>query len=165
MIGAYIHVPFCRTLCPYCDFFSVDIAGSVPSAYVEALIQEIRSFPKTRGLLSIFFGGGTPSLIDESGLAAIMDALRNKFRVPAECEITVEANPDDVTAELVETWKRAGINRVSLGVQGFNDETLRYLGRRHDAAAAAVACRLVGESFGNWEIRRTSSPRPLSSAS
>lgn len=150
MIGAYIHIPFCRTLCPYCDFFSVDIAGTVPPAYVDALIREVQSFPPARALSTIFFGGGTPSLMEEAGLARILDALRRNFKVADDCEITIEANPDDVTPELVKAWKRVGVNRVSLGVQSFNDATLRYLGRRHDAATAAGACRLVAEAFDNW---------------
>ena len=150
MIGAYIHIPYCRTLCPYCDFFSVDIAGAVPTAYVEAVCREILTFPDTRVLSTVFFGGGTPSLVEESGLDRIVETLRDKFRVVDDCEMTIEANPDDVTTELIEAWKRVGINRVSLGVQSFNDATLRYLGRRHDAATAIRACNLVAGGFDNW---------------
>ena len=150
MIGAYIHIPFCRTLCPYCDFFSVDIAGAVPSAYVEALCQEILSFLHAGVLATIFFGGGTPSLMEESGLTRIVDVLSYKFRIADDCETTIEANPDDITPELIEAWKRVGINRVSLGVQSFNNGTLRYLARRHDVATAVRACNLVADAFDNW---------------
>jgi oxygen-independent coproporphyrinogen-3 oxidase len=161
MIGAYVHIPFCRTLCPYCDFYSVDIAGAVPSAYVEAVCREILTFPRTRPVSTAFLGGGTPSLVEEAGLARIVDALSHKFRIAADCEITIEANPDDVTPELVEAWKRVGVNRVSLGVQSFNDATLRYLGRRHDAATAARACRLVAGAFDNWGMDIVFGAKPV----
>lgn len=161
MIGAYIHIPFCRTLCPYCDFYSVDIAGAIPSAYVDAVCREILSFPRVRAVSTIFFGGGTPSLVEEAGLARIVDALGHKFRIAADCEMTIEANPDDVTPELVEAWKRVGVNRVSLGIQSFNDVTLRYLGRRHDAATALRACRLVADAFANWGMDLIFGAKPV----
>ncbi|HUW60454.1 MAG TPA: radical SAM family heme chaperone HemW [Candidatus Bathyarchaeia archaeon] len=167
MIGVYIHIPFCRTLCPYCDFFSVDIAGAVPSAYVESVCQEILTFPRAGALANagtlaaIFFGGGTPSLMKESGLRCILEALRKKFAVTADAEITIESNPDDVTTELIEAWKRAGINRVTLGVQSFNGATLRYLGRRHDAATAVRACKLVAGGFDNWGMDLIFGAKPV----
>jgi len=89
-------------------------------------------------------------LMEEPGLGRILDTLSHKFRIADDCETTIEANPDDVTAKLIEAWKRVGINRVSLGVQSFNGATLRYLGRRHDAATAIRACNLVAGAFDNW---------------
>lgn len=89
-------------------------------------------------------------MVEEGGLARILDALQSKTGIAPDAEITIEANPDDVTAALVEGWKRVGINRVSLGVQSFDDATLRYLGRRHDAATAVRACGLVAGTFDNW---------------
>ena len=149
MIGLYIHVPFCRTLCPYCDFVRLPIAGAVPSAYADAVCQEIESFHGPDDAHTVFLGGGTPSLLDPGTLAAILESVRLRFKLCGP-EITIEANPDDVEPVLADAWKDLGINRVSLGVQSFDDAVLRYLGRRHDADEARRACGIVAERFDNW---------------
>lgn len=152
MLAIYLHIPYCRTICPYCDFVRAPLRqGGVPDAFVNALCSEIEAFDGPRETDTIFFGGGTPSLIAPESLETILTVLRRRFTY-ADPEITVEANPDDVEPELVRAWEALGVNRVSLGVQSFDDETLRYLGRRHDAARALRACELVRERFENWSM-------------
>jgi oxygen-independent coproporphyrinogen-3 oxidase len=151
MMGIYVHIPFCRTICPYCDFVRSAITGSVPESYIDALLQEIEACEGSTAANSIFFGGGTPSLLTPEALARILDALHKRFDL-TNAEITLEANPDDVTADLVATWRDAGINRVSLGVQSFHEATLEYLGRRHDAEAAHKACDIIAARFPNWSM-------------
>jgi len=152
VIGVYVHIPYCRTICPYCDFVKRPIKGAVPKAFLDALREEIASFEGDPDVDGVFFGGGTPSLIAVDDFASIMDALRARFRFTPDAEVTLEANPDDVTGDLIDKWLACGVNRVSLGVQSFNDETLRYLGRRHDADGARRACALVAERLANWNM-------------
>ncbi len=148
-IGLYIHVPYCRVLCPYCDYVKKRCAGDPPAAFADALCAEIKNYegPGTGG--SIFFGGGTPSLLKPEALGAIFEALHQRFSL-VDPEIGIEANPDDVNGERLAAWKSLGVNRVSLGVQSFDDETLRYLGRCHDSAQARSACEQVAEQFDDW---------------
>ncbi|NIA15625.1 MAG: radical SAM protein, partial [Nitrospiraceae bacterium] len=139
MIGVYVHIPFCRTRCPYCDFLSQPTPGAVPTAFADALVHEIDAYDGPVDARTVFFGGGTPSLLTPESLTRILETLRRRFRLE-QPEISLEANPDDVTATLADAWRDLGINRVSLGVQSFDDAVLRYLGRRHDAAIAHRAC-------------------------
>ncbi len=243
MIAIYVHIPFCRTRCPYCDFVSEAVSGDPPRNYVDAIIREINEFsviargritntqsdqapsashsrPSSRhsrangnpypcssrrfrsharcgrppdrpgapteglqfsrqrrgaepgtlkreqhtwcgnegivagagGVRSVFFGGGTPSLLAPSALQRILDAIRNHIGLRPGAEITLEANPDDVTPGLADAWRDMGINRVSLGVQHFDDRVLRYLGRRHDGDTARRACAIIAERFVNWNL-------------
>lgn len=149
--GVYIHIPFCRTRCPYCDFVSNAIPGAVPSEFISALCEEIHNYAGPTAISSIFFGGGTPSLLNLADLEKIFQALLSVFNVSSS-EITLEANPDDVSAELARGWRAIGFNRVSLGVQSFDDATLQYLGRRHDASKAFRAVETVAAEFENWNI-------------
>jgi oxygen-independent coproporphyrinogen-3 oxidase len=151
MFGIYIHIPYCRRACAYCDFLRTPIPGNVPGRFVDALCREIGEFSGPDEAGSVFFGGGTPSLLAADDLSRILDAVRGRFRL-IEPEISLEANPDDVTPELADGWLAAGINRVSLGVQSFDDRVLRYLGRRHDAAGAIAACATVSQRFDNWAM-------------
>jgi len=151
-LALYVHIPFCRTLCPYCDFVRESCVGAVPDVYIEALCREIASFSGTPEAKSLFIGGGTPSLLGVSQLERIVSAVTARFRLCERAEITVEANPDDVTPGLLSAWRALGVNRLSLGVQSFDDEALRYLGRRHDAASARRACEAVAAVFENWSI-------------
>ena len=149
--GVYVHIPFCRTICPYCDFVKEPVKGSVPERYAEALCREIAEFEGPNSAQSVFLGGGTPSLIAPGTFETILNALHNRFDLDG-AEITTESNPDDVTPELVGAWKAMGVTRVSLGVQSFDDVALRYLGRRHDAASAISACKTVGKTFDRWSL-------------
>lgn len=149
MIGIYLHIPFCKTRCPYCDFVSNAVLGPVPEAFVRAVCREIEEFAGPEVAGTVFVGGGTPSLLEPGMLERILAAIRSRF-VLDDPEITVEANPDDVTPLLVEAWLSMGVNRISLGVQSFDDGVLHYLGRRHDAARARLACEVVSERCANW---------------
>ncbi len=136
MIGFYVHIPFCLSRCHYCDFVS-GIASSDPlkKAYVEALIREMRFLSGSyvyRGLLStLYFGGGTPSLLSLSQLSMLLDELRALYGFSDGLEITLESNPEDVTEDLARGWKEIGINRVSLGFQSMESHILKVLGRRN----------------------------------
>ena len=140
MPGLYVHFPFCASKCIYCDFYARVRKDWKP--YVEALLQEIRerasalSVPPT----TLYFGGGTPSLLPARLLARVADACRESFRVQAFEEFTVEVNPDDVTPALAASLREMGVSRVSMGVQSFDDAQLRWMRRRHTAAQAEAAC-------------------------
>ncbi len=162
MTGVYIHIPYCRTVCPYCDFVKRPTKGPVPEPFIDALLREIETYDGYPDVNSVFFGGGTPSLVAPASLERIFTALERRLRLAGDKEITLEANPDDVTAELVKAWKNLGVNRVSLGVQSFDDDTLRYLGRRHDADTARGACALVAETFENWSLDLIFGAHPVS---
>lgn len=161
MFGVYVHVPYCRTRCPYCDFVSEAVPGAPPDAYTAALCREIAAFGGPDTADSIFFGGGTPSLLPLSALEKVLDALSRRFTLSPDVEITAEANPDDITPGLVAGWKALGVNRVSLGVQSLNDGVLRWLGRRHDAAAARRAVNQVSEAFDNWSMDLIFGAKPV----
>jgi putative oxygen-independent coproporphyrinogen III oxidase len=148
--GLYIHVPFCKTKCPYCDFYSIT-SGTPSERWLEALASEASRY---RGLFgtfdTLYIGGGTPSLLREAEIARLFDILTGAFDFSAGSETTIEANPDDVTSRALANWRELGVDRVSLGVQSFDDDALRFLRRRHDAARARVALALLREAgFSN----------------
>jgi len=149
--GIYIHIPFCRKKCGYCAFSSEVLREEVPKAFIRALCSEILEFQGPDESSSIFLGGGTPSLLGEKDLECIFGSLYERFHFQAP-EITIEVNPDDVTPEKADAWKALGINRVSLGVQSFDDDTLRFLDRRHDALSAKKAARIIADRFSNWNM-------------
>jgi len=149
MLGVYIHIPFCRSLCPYCDFVRQPLAGGVPRPFTDALCGELESFDGPAEADTVYVGGGTPSLLAPDDLGRILAAVRRRFTL-VDPEVTIEANPDDCAPALADAWQDLGVNRVSLGVQSFDDRVLRYLGRRHDAAGARRACELVADRFDNW---------------
>jgi len=137
--GLYVHVPFCRGKCHYCDFYSVT-SLSLVSAYLEALDKEAQLYQGRFGAFdTLYLGGGTPSLLEGPQLRALMDCLRRHFSFSPEAEITLEANPDDLNPEKLALLQDLGVNRLSLGVQSFDDAELRFLGRRHTARQAAQA--------------------------
>ena len=142
MSGLYLHVPFCKTKCPYCDFYSITSGMSV-AGWISAVAEEAALYRGVFGTFdTLYVGGGTPSLLGEEEIHALFDVLTAAFDFALDSEITIEANPDDVTASKLETWRDLGVNRVSLGVQSFDDSELRFLRRRHDAAQAE---RSIGE--------------------
>lgn len=145
MAGIYIHVPFCRSFCKYCDFYSIT-DESPKIDFVEAIIREaeLRSgYLEGEPVETIYFGGGTPSLLTVIQLKSILDTIRTKMKVSGDPEITVEVNPDDVAEGYFASLKGIGVNRISLGVQSWDDKRLKYLGRRHNAAQSAEALGLV----------------------
>lgn len=139
--GIYIHLPYCVSRCSYCAFVvSTDPASR--SRYLQALGREMELVrAQTRDALfdSVYLGGGTPSVIPPEDFAALLKRIQSEFRIAEDSEVTAEANPEDVTEGLLDSWKRAGVNRVSLGVQALEDAVLRAAGRRHDAMAARRA--------------------------
>jgi oxygen-independent coproporphyrinogen III oxidase len=149
--GVYVHIPFCRSLCGYCGFTRYKMDGPVPPEFIEALCTEISQFRGPDCGQSLFFGGGTPSLLAARDLEKLFKVLHQRFRF-SDPEISIEVNPDDVTLEKARVWKGLGINRVSIGIQSFEDAVLRYMGRRHDAAGAHKAIEIISSSFTNWGI-------------
>lgn len=142
-ISFYIHIPFCGSKCLYCDFLSYSGREKYISAYVKALIAEIKAFKTDSRVISVFFGGGTPSVIDEHYTAEIMAAIRDNFRLSADAEITTEANPGTVTEDKLKAYRACGINRISFGVQAMQDRLLKRIGRIHTAKQAAESVRLA----------------------
>jgi len=145
-LGVYIHYPYCRKLCPYCDFAVTVVprAGAPHEAYVEALLAELAAAPPLpeRRLVSIYLGGGTPSLLPPPLIGRLVAAARERFAATdAALEVTLEANPTDCTAEQMAAWRAAGINRVSIGVQSTDPAELALLGRDHHQGDGAAALR------------------------
>jgi len=148
--GLYIHWPFCAAKCPYCDFNS-HVRGEVDqSRWTRAYSSEIRRLAADtpgRVLSSVFFGGGTPSLMQADTVAGILDAVRDNWTVANDIEITLEANPTSVEADRFRGYREAGVNRLSLGVQALNDRDLRALGRMHSVAEALQALEIARSTF------------------
>jgi putative oxygen-independent coproporphyrinogen III oxidase len=141
--GLYVHVPFCRSKCPYCDFSSITAPEIIP-AYLEALEKEALLYQDSfNSFDSLYLGGGTPSLLTSAQLAALMKNLRRTFAFVPDSEITLEANPDDVTPAKLAVWRDLGVNRLSLGVQSFDEAELRFLKRRHTARRTRQALELI----------------------
>ena len=137
--GIYLHVPFCAQKCPYCDFYSRAYRNSTADAWFQAMLRNIRALPAHLPVDSVYFGGGTPSLIPPAQIAAMLDAVRMRCDCVADTEVTLEANPRTVTDDRLRVWKSAGVNRLSVGVQSFRDEILQTLGRTHTAQQAKDA--------------------------
>jgi|WetSurMetagenome_2_1015567.scaffolds.fasta_scaffold00031_66 oxygen-independent coproporphyrinogen III oxidase len=136
----YIHIPFCVKKCLYCDFYSIRADGQTIDRYVSALCREMTMRRNAAGRIdSVYIGGGTPSILSGKHIAQIMDRLRDNFSLAAGAEITSEANPESLTEDKATVMSRAGINRISLGVQSLNDNELALLGRPHDSTAAIKA--------------------------
>jgi len=170
MAGIYIHIPFCKRRCIYCDFFSTTQSEKRPT-YIHALCQELemrKNYLEGEEIETIYLGGGTPSQLTEKELNEIFTSLYNIYKVKEDAEITLEANPDDLTPEYVSMLRRLPINRISMGIQTFQEETLKQLHRRHTARQAIEAfhrCReadfrnisidlmygLPGETLDTWK--------------
>jgi oxygen-independent coproporphyrinogen III oxidase len=155
MAGIYIHIPFCKKLCFYCDFYHV-ISLKDNSAFINSLMAEAtlrKDYLRNESVSTIYFGGGTPSVFSVQDINRIIDHLNKLFTIDADCEITIELNPDDVTRLYACELREAGINRVSLGVQSWRDIDLKMLNRRHDSAQAAQALKdIILEGFRNVTI-------------
>lgn len=141
-LSLYVHWPWCVRKCPYCDFNS-HASGTVPETrYVEALLQELEReahWAGSREIRTIYFGGGTPSLMSAEGFTALLDGIRQRVCVASDAEISMEANPGTADEAKFEAYAEAGVNRLSLGIQSFDDASLKRLGRIHDRAAAVRA--------------------------
>jgi putative oxygen-independent coproporphyrinogen III oxidase len=147
MAGIYIHIPFCRKVCGYCDFYrttSLELKDNYPEILkIEADIR--KDYLGGEAIETIYFGGGTPSLIGVPALTGILRALGSANKVNSNAEVTIEVNPDDINRQYLSDLRVAGFNRISIGVQSWSDKTLRMLGRRHDAAQAVDAVKMSHE--------------------
>ncbi|MFI3327693.1 MAG: radical SAM family heme chaperone HemW [Rikenellaceae bacterium] len=155
MSALYLHIPFCRRLCGYCDFFK-SVKHDRMAELFAAMMVELEServMLSSNKLRTIYFGGGTPSLMSADQVTQFMERIAALYDVSGVEEVTFEANPDDITPEYLRALRSVGINRLSLGVQSFDDATLRFMNRRHDAAQAVQAIQWAREAgFGNIAI-------------
>jgi len=160
--GVYIHIPFCKQACHYCNFhFSTSLRYK--EEFLESLVKEIDItcyFANTNNVAdpketinTIYFGGGTPSILNAEDLELIFGALHKKFIISPAAEITLEANPDDITAKKLTEWRRIGINRLSIGIQSFNEEELQWMNRAH-TAADSIKCieEILSHGFSNFSV-------------
>ncbi len=152
----YIHVPFCIKKCQYCDFLSAPSSKGERQEYAESLCRQIRTYgklAKAYHVVSIFVGGGTPSILDKEELLGIFDAVRDTFTVDGDAEITIEVNPGTVTEEKLKAYLKAGINRLSIGLQSAENEELQVLGRIHTYEEFLSTYGLAREmGFGNINV-------------
>ncbi|RKQ68684.1 radical SAM family heme chaperone HemW [Oceanibaculum indicum] len=154
-LAVYVHWPFCRSKCPYCDFNSHVSASIDHARWRAALLREIDHYAdRTPGRIvtSVFFGGGTPSLMEPATAAAVIEHIGKRWRLDKGVEITLEANPTSVEAALLAGFRNAGVNRVSLGVQALNDADLKFLGREHSAREALEAVDIAARLFDRFSF-------------
>ena len=155
MAGLYVHVPFCTRRCVYCDFY-VTTTNRDTAGFARAVAREIeavgREFGPREPLATLYVGGGTPSLLSHADLGAILGAVRRHFDLTPEAEVTLEANPEDVTAAGVGAWRDLGVTRVSLGVQSFFDEDLAFMTRNHDGTGAEAAIEHIAKAFDSFSV-------------
>ena len=146
MAGIYIHIPFCKNKCTYCDFHFSTTYHSYQDKMIDAIVEELKQrsdYLKGEFVETIYFGGGTPSLINLVGLSKIIETIYSFFIVTDTPEITLETNPDDITLELVHSWKSAGINRLSIGIQSFDEEVLKWMNRAHNVTQSFQAIQFA----------------------
>jgi len=159
-LSLYVHLPWCLKKCPYCDFNSHEWRGGTASeppesAYIDALMADLEaSLPLIwgRSVHSIFFGGGTPSLFSPHAIERLISGLRARLRLEADCEITLEANPGTFEKDRFKAFRAAGVTRLSIGVQSFNDAHLKALGRVHDGAQARAALAEAAQAFDTFNL-------------
>lgn len=159
-LGIYVHIPFCKRKCNYCDFVSCTRID-MQDTYIEAILKEIEYYRNkiteegrnNFKITTIYFGGGTPSIIDERYIVQILNSIKTNFMVDINAEITIEVNPGTVTREKIQTYKKAGINRISIGLQSTDNEILENLGRIHNFDEFIETYRIVRETgFENVNI-------------
>ncbi|HEY4150220.1 MAG TPA: radical SAM family heme chaperone HemW [Chitinophagaceae bacterium] len=155
MAGIYLHIPFCKKACHYCNFhFSTSL--TLKNDFTGALLREIElqhNYLQGEVIETVYLGGGTPSLLERQELESIMHKLRQEFTIHPRAEFTLEANPDDISPEKLAAWKEAGINRLSIGIQSFFEEDLQWMNRAHDARQAEESIRLAqAAGFHNLTI-------------
>lgn len=156
-LSLYVHLPWCVSKCPYCDFNSHGLKGDLPEdRYVDALLRDLEGQLDTndpRSLVSIFLGGGTPSLFSAAAIARLLDGIRDRLTLIDDIEITLEANPGTVEQARFESYRAAGINRLSIGIQSFDPQQLKTLGRIHDKTEAIGAVESAGAAgFDNFNL-------------
>ena len=155
MAGIYVHIPFCKSRCRYCDFFSTTQLEK-RELYIDALINEWQTYQSKwsrQEIQTLYLGGGTPSLLSIESLHKLLHSILNSINPNTIQEITLEANPGDITADKIQAWRAIGINRLSIGIQSFNDRLLQLVGRRHNAKQAIQAVRTAqAEGINNISI-------------
>ena len=154
-LAIYIHWPFCKSKCPYCDFNSHVQASIDNQAWLDAYLKQIENFAhiiKDKTITSIFFGGGTPSLMPANTVNKIIDKLFSLSKTTDDIEITLEANPTSIESQKFVEFKAAGINRVSIGIQSFNEMDLKFLGREHSKQEAIAALKIANSIFDNYSF-------------
>ncbi|MCY3569078.1 MAG: radical SAM family heme chaperone HemW, partial [Chloroflexi bacterium] len=155
-IGLYVHVPFCTVKCSYCDFNSYAGIEDLQDAWLEAALTELALWaPRVAGreFATVFIGGGTPSLLSGDSIRRLLDEVRERLDLASDAEITLEANPESVRLDRLETYRDSGVNRISMGVQSLNSRELVFLDRIHGAARAAQAFREIREAgFDNVNL-------------
>ncbi|MFD0669341.1 radical SAM family heme chaperone HemW [Ramlibacter sp. MAHUQ-53] len=156
-LSLYVHLPWCLRKCPYCDFNSHEMKpGELPEQqYLDALVADLeQSLPLVwgRGVHSIFIGGGTPSLFSPAGIDRLLSDIRARVKLEADCEITLEANPGTFEKDRFRAFRAAGVTRLSVGVQSFNDAHLKAVGRVHDRAQAIAACEEAQAAFDTFNL-------------
>jgi oxygen-independent coproporphyrinogen-3 oxidase len=151
--GLYIHVPFCLSKCPYCDFYSTTSISLIPG-WLEGVLKELHIYRDRFSTFdTLYMGGGTPSLLNPGQVSKLMDFLFRNFEFSPDTEITIEINPDDISQEKLNCYRDIGINRISLGAQSFDDRVLQYLKRRHTARQTEKALECIrAAGFGNVGI-------------
>ncbi len=154
MAGIYIHIPFCRKACHYCNFhFSTSLQNATDVLQAIEKEIELRSGEVTEEITTIYFGGGTPSLVDNIVIESLLAEIGRNFTINPNAEITLEANPDDISVEKAKSWKAIGINRFSLGIQSFEDDYLQWMNRAHSASQSFAAIEIIRETgFENFSI-------------
>jgi oxygen-independent coproporphyrinogen-3 oxidase len=156
MLGLYIHIPFCSAICNYCNFNRGLFDAVLKERYLDALTTEIATHGRgetEREADTVYFGGGTPSLLESDEIARIVDTAAEAFELAPDCEVTLEANPESVTGERLAAYRKAGVNRLSFGVQSFRPDELRRLSRLHDADRARSAVNDArGAGFDNISL-------------
>lgn len=154
-LSLYIHFPYCEKKCPYCDFNSLVQAKIPEQEYLTAILWRLKRQAErveNRRLRSVFFGGGTPSLLSPRALGAIIDGIVKHFPLAEDCEITLEANPSSAEMKKFRDLKASGVNRISIGVQSFDDANLRFLGRVHNATQAKIALEHAAKIFARFSF-------------
>ena len=154
-LAVYIHWPFCKFKCPYCDFNSHVRESIAHKDWQSAYLKELRYYRELTGprhIQSVFFGGGTPSLMEPKTVEAVIDCIHDLWGLPQGTEVTLEANPTSVEAGKLQGFKTAGVNRVSLGVQSLRDADLKKLGRQHSAAEAVAAVKTAANIFSRYSF-------------
>lgn len=156
MAGIYIHIPFCKQKCTYCDFHFSTSFETYRLEMVDAICAELiqrKLFLGEESIESIYFGGGTPSILNEMELTSIFNTINNHFEICSSAEITLEANPDDITSESLHVWKKSGINRLSIGIQSFKQEDLSWMNRAHSVQESLSCIELANASgFQNLTV-------------
>ncbi len=155
-VSIYIHIPFCVSKCSYCSFNSYPIkyfSNEILENYFKSILEHIDYYKNCDLIVdTIFFGGGTPSIVKPEYIENILNFIYKNFKISKNCEISIEINPDSITEEKLKIYKSSGINRISIGIQSFNDKFLKFLGRAHNSYQAIKAIEIVRKYFNNLSI-------------